>query len=89
MKQDLLSGLTEEQIARIKECKSQEEILAFAKEQGIELNDEQLDAVSGGGCLSSDKCPTVEVITIHHSLQAVEHIVNAWNAVVPSKSINN
>ena len=57
MKQDLLSGLTEEQIARIKECKSQEEILAFAKEQGIELNDEQLDAVSGGGCLSSDKCP--------------------------------
>ena len=48
MKQELLKGLTEEQIAKVKACKSQEEILAFAKEEGIELTEEQLESVSGG-----------------------------------------
>lgn len=47
MKEELLKGLTEEQIAKVKACKSQEEMLAFAKEEGIELSDEQLEAVSG------------------------------------------
>ena len=50
MKEELLKGLTEEQIAKVKACKSQEEMLAFAKEEGIELTDEQLEAVSGGAC---------------------------------------
>ncbi len=50
MKEELLKGLTEEQIAKIKACKSQEEILKLAKEEGIELTDEQLEAVSGGSC---------------------------------------
>ena len=49
MREDLLlKGLTDEQIAKAKECKNPEEILAMAKEEGIELNDEQLEAVSGG-----------------------------------------
>lgn len=48
MKEELLKGLTEEQIGKIKECKSQEEVLKIAKEEGIELSDEQLEAVSGG-----------------------------------------
>ena len=48
MKEELLKGLSEEQIAKVKACKNQEEILAFAKEEGIELTDEQLEAVSGG-----------------------------------------
>ena len=42
MKQGLLKGLTEEQIAKVKECKTTEEMLALAKEEGIELTDEQL-----------------------------------------------
>ena len=48
MKEELLKGLTEEQIAKIKECKNQEEVLNLAKEEGIKLTDEQLEAVSGG-----------------------------------------
>ena len=62
MKSELLKGLTEEQIAKAKACKSQEELLALAKEEGFELNDEQLAAVSGGFCSTdapdcSKKCP--------------------------------
>ncbi len=59
MKKELLKGLTEEQIAKVKACKSQEELLALAKAEGIELNDEQLAAVNGGvcTCTPSFKCP--------------------------------
>ena len=56
MKQDLLKGLTEEQIAKVQACKSQEELLALAKKEGIQLTDEQLEAVNGGMC-STKKCP--------------------------------
>ena len=57
MKQELLKGLSEEQIAKAKECKNQEELLKLAKEEGVELTSEQIEAVSGGGCFSSFKCP--------------------------------
>ncbi len=52
MKKELLKGLTEEQIARVKACKSHEELLALAKAEGVELTDEQLTAISGGGICS-------------------------------------
>ena len=48
MKQELLKGLSEEQIAKIKACRNQEEILELAKAEGVELTDEQLKAISGG-----------------------------------------
>ena len=48
MKEELLKGLSEEQIAKVKECKTPEEIMAIAKQEGIELTDEQLEAVNGG-----------------------------------------
>lgn len=48
MKKELLQGLTEEQIAKVKACKNDEEMLKLAKEEGIELTDEQLEAISGG-----------------------------------------
>jgi len=58
MREELLKGLTEEQIKKVESCKDSSEILAFAKAEGIELNDEQLEAVSGGGCLGgTEKCP--------------------------------
>jgi len=60
MKQELLNGLTEEQISKVKACKSSEELLALAKQEGFELTDEQLEAVSGGGlCYSTPTftCP--------------------------------
>ena len=52
MKKELLKGLTEEQIAKVKACKSSDEILALAKSEDIELTDEQLAAISGGGACS-------------------------------------
>ena len=59
MKKELLKGLTEEQIAKIKACKNNEELLALAKIEGFELTEEQLAAVSGG-CSTTDTrkvCP--------------------------------
>lgn len=50
MKKELLSGLTAEQIDKARKCKSNDELLALAKEEGVELSDEQLAAVSGGFC---------------------------------------
>ena len=55
MKQELLKGLTEEQIAKVKACKNSEELLALAKEEGIELNEEQLAAINGGACSGEEK----------------------------------
>ncbi|MBR1846720.1 MAG: Nif11-like leader peptide family natural product precursor, partial [Bacilli bacterium] len=57
MKEELLKGLSEEQIAKLKECKNTEEILAVAKKEGVELTEEQLEAVSGGGCGDPLICP--------------------------------
>lgn len=50
MKKELLKGLTDEQIAKVKACKNGEELLKLAKEEGIELSNEQLEAVNGGNC---------------------------------------
>ena len=40
--------LTPEQQEKARACKTPEDVLALAKEGGIELTDEQLEAVSGG-----------------------------------------
>ena len=57
MNKELLKGLSEEQIAKVKACKNNEELLAVAKEEGIELTDEQLEAVSGGCGTPEMTCP--------------------------------
>ena len=54
-KEKLLKGLTEEQISKVKACKTQEELLALAKQEGVELSEEQLSAVSGGACSSTNE----------------------------------
>ena len=58
-KQELLKGLSKEQIAKVKNCHNQEELLKIAKQEGIELSDEQLEAVNGGWCTSTPdfECP--------------------------------
>ena len=48
MKESLLKGLSEEQIARIRAYKNQEKISKVAKEKDTEPFDEQLESVSGG-----------------------------------------
>ena len=56
MRKELLKGLTEEQIKKVEACKNANEILALAKTEGVELTDEQLEAVNGGTCFG-DVCP--------------------------------
>ena len=55
--QELLKGLSEEQIAKVKACKNQEEILKLAKQEGIELTEEQLASISGGCGTYTVRCP--------------------------------
>ena len=50
MKKELLKGLTEEQIAKVKACINAGELLQLAKAEAVELTEEQLSAISGGGC---------------------------------------
>ena len=52
MKNELLKGLTKEQIEKVKACKNSDELLALAKAEGVELTNEQLTAISGGGACS-------------------------------------
>lgn len=40
--------LTEEQKAKARACTSADELIKLAKEEGIELTDEQLAAINGG-----------------------------------------
>ena len=55
MKKELLKGLTEDQIAKVKECDDINDLMQLAKDEGVELNDEQLDAISGGNCSDTGK----------------------------------
>ena len=43
------NDLTPEQIEAAKACTTSEELVAFAKKEGLELTEDQLDAISGGG----------------------------------------
>ena len=57
MRDELLKGLSEEQKKKVAECKSAEDVLALARAENMELNDEQLEAVSGGCGGDGIKCP--------------------------------
>ena len=57
MKQELLKGLSEEQVAKVKACKSHEELLALAKEEGVELTDEQLNRTNFANKCKSKRFP--------------------------------
>ena len=41
-------GLTPEQMEKARACKTTEDVLKLAKEEGYELSDEELGTVSGG-----------------------------------------
>lgn len=63
MKADLLKGSSAEQIAKVNEMNSVSDILHFAKEEGVELTDEQLQAISGGGCFDDGTYNVRDVVT--------------------------
>lgn len=48
--------LTDDQMAKARACGSAEELMALAQEEGIELSEEQLEAVSGGWGGSTPGC---------------------------------
>lgn len=45
---ELLKGLTKEQIEKVEGCSNLDDLLALADTEGVALTDEQLKAVSGG-----------------------------------------
>ncbi|MBR3313640.1 MAG: Nif11-like leader peptide family natural product precursor [Atopobiaceae bacterium] len=47
--------LSEEQKAKARACKTPEDMLALAREEGYELSEDELDAVSGGGFWTEEK----------------------------------
>lgn len=53
LREELFRGLTEQQISKVRSCKNPSEILSLAKEEGVELTDEQLEAINGGACSDS------------------------------------
>ena len=48
-------NLTPEQKEKAKACKTSEEMLALAKEEGYELNDDELEAVAGGASWTTEE----------------------------------
>lgn len=55
MKESLLKGLTPDQIEKVKACEDTHDLLQLAKDEGVELSEEQLSAVSGGVCSSEEE----------------------------------
>ena len=47
--QALLDSLTDEQREKAAACKSSDELFALLGELGVELSDEQMDKIAGGG----------------------------------------
>lgn len=68
MKEELLKGLTATQKSKILACQKADEISALAKEEGVELTNEQLEAVSGGECDNKDfmQCPSFKKRDLKH-----------------------
>ena len=54
MRKELLNGLTEDQIAKVKACDNIHDLLQLAEDEEVTLTSEQLAAVNGGGCSDSD-----------------------------------
>lgn len=61
-----LDALSDDVKAKLLACETPEDMLALAKQEGMELSDEQMDAVAGGvdwiSCYAVNCCPGV-----HHS----------------------
>ena len=49
MLKSIYDSLTDEQKEKAKQCKTMDELMLLAGEWGVELPDEVLDAVAGGG----------------------------------------
>ena len=61
MREELLKGLTEEQIAKVREFDDVSDLIQLAKDEGVELTEEQLNAINGGGCGDSTKPQKIKI----------------------------
>ena len=60
-------NLTPEQIEKANACKSPDELIGLAKAEGVELTDEQIEQISGGGVWNKPQnCPACGGGTIYH-----------------------
>ena len=59
---DVWDSLTDEQKAKAKACKTPDELVKLAAEEGIELPDEVLEAVSGGYLFQNHGSQGIEII---------------------------
>lgn len=50
MRAELLKGLTQDQIDKVKACDDINDLIQLAKDEGVDLSEEQLAAISGGAC---------------------------------------
>ena len=57
--EDKWAELTEEQKAKVRSCKTPDELLSMAKEEGYELTDDELEAVAGGNWVWDYDCKCV------------------------------
>ena len=62
--EDIFDSLTDEQKKRASGLRTPEEMLAFAKEEGYELTDDQLETVAGGW--TCPDCSGYKVCPDHH-----------------------
>ena len=46
--QEMYEGLSDDLKKKVAECRTTEELITLMKTEGIELTDDQLDAISGG-----------------------------------------
>ena len=68
MRQELLRGLTDDQIAKVRAISDTRDLLVLAQDEGVELTDEQLEAVSGGACAATTEgCPSCG--STHYTIQ--------------------
>ena len=64
MRKELLNGLTEDQIAKVKACDDIHDLLQLVEDEEVTLTSEQLAAVNGGGCSDSgDEKKTNDKVT--------------------------
>ena len=50
MRAELLKGLTQDQIEKVKACDDVNDLIQLAKDEGVDLSEEQLAAINGGAC---------------------------------------
>ena len=45
-----LENLSPELLEKMNACETKEQLIELAQEEGVELTDEQIEEISGGGC---------------------------------------